>query len=164
MNFREREYVCRGRTIRLRQPDGIVALRADPPAAGAHRSVAEAEAAPAAAVGELPANDVAAFRSAGWSFVAPAAARSARAATTTAEVLIEPSGRLVLATDRLTLKVKGPQGSELDAARLAAFGVEVVATPRGSTSAASSRGTTATFSTSASGSSPTAWWSSQSPT
>ena len=78
MNFREREYVCRGRTIRLRQPDGIVALRADPPAAGVHRSVAEADAEPAAAVGELPANDVAAFRSAGWSFVAPAAARSAR--------------------------------------------------------------------------------------
>jgi len=130
MNFREREYVCRGRTIRLRQPDGIVALRADPPAAGAHRSVAAADAVPAAAVGDLPANDVAAFRSAGWSFVAPAAARSARAATTTAEVLIEPSGRLVLATDRLTLKLKGPQGPELDGARLAAFGVEVVATLR----------------------------------
>lgn len=132
MPFRERQYVCRGRTIRLLKPDGVVALRDDRPAAGGTRSVAALDSATVdtaaeSAVGSLPADDVAAFRSAGWTFVAPTAARSTRAAGTTAEVLIEPSGRLVLATDRLTLKVKGPQGPEEDAARLAAAGVEVVA-------------------------------------
>jgi len=126
MTFREREYVCRGRTIRLRQPDGIVALRDDPPVADVHRSVSAPQSTPAAPVGELPAEDVAAFRSAGWIFVAPATVRSARAATTTADVLIEPSGRLVLATDRLTLKMKAAAGPIEDASRLAAAGVEVV--------------------------------------
>ena len=124
MNYREREYTCRGRTIRLRQPEGVVALRA---AEGA-RSMAPAAATRATgpAVAGLPEADVAAFETAGWSIVPEPAARGAIPSGTKADILIEPSGRMVLATDRLTLQVKSPAGPDADRARLAASGIEVL--------------------------------------
>lgn len=113
--IRERSFVRRGRRVHLRELTDWVALR--PPRWKVPRTKSDAALASPGrdltatdlldrAETEVPMSEIRAFEDAGWTFVPRASAEGQDADARPAEVYIDPSGRLLLSADTLTVRFK----------------------------------------------------------
>ena len=114
MNTIERSYLVRGKQVKLQEIPDLAAVRSD-----SQRKVKAVSAKMIEGISEEALPSVRAFESAGWTFVPRGQAENG------AKVYLEPSGRVTLGTDRLTVRVAN--GCERDAEKsLEKLGVSVV--------------------------------------